>query len=396
MYLKEKNVRLLRIKNIIFTIIGVVSVFMCGFYIVSEFTYYRDNPYLAWHAKSMASSIIWVTIGAILLIEAIISRNLIGKATFYSGYFEGSLDGWVKCSDLSQVVGKKEEKVKRQLSFFRKIYMKKFEMAEKDGETVAELYSKKSLCECRNCGANMEKRIFFTGSCPYCKSSDLFAKVLTDNRFYSISNDIENGVKKPAFYTTAHLNAKKVLFIILSVMGAFIAIIGLMMIFSEIPHYFDKEYQKEILFSPENHLYSYELIKADILDTILFAAMMFLVFMPLVISGIRRIISIVTSDICARFFSKSKKPFIDAKKLPDIGIISDGKMKLKCMRRAIHRGDLVNCTLEVHDGRLMAVLAKKIVKDRCLSCGSPIVGVVDENYVCKSCGRLIMGVVEKG
>ena len=166
MYLKEKNVRLLRVKNIIFTIIGVVSVFMCGFYIVSEFTYYRDNPYLAWHAKSMASSIIWVTIGAILLIEAIISRNLIGKATFYSGYFEGSLDGWVKCSDLAQVVGKKEEKVKRQLSFFRKIYMKKFEMAEKDGETVAELYSKKSLCECRNCGANMEKRIFFTGACP--------------------------------------------------------------------------------------------------------------------------------------------------------------------------------------------------------------------------------------
>ena len=168
------------------------------------------------------------------------------------------------------------------------------------------------------------------------------------------------------------------------------------MVLSEIPHYFDKEYQKEILFSPENHLYSYDLIKADILDTILFAAMVFLVFMPLVISGIRRIISIVTSDICARFFSKSKKPFIDAKKLPDIGIISDGKMKLKCMRRAIHRGDLVNCTLEVHDDRLMAVLAKKIVKDRCQSCGSPIVGAVDENYVCKSCGRLIMGVVEKG
>ena len=93
MYLKEKNVRLLRIKNIIFTFIGVFSVFVCGFYIISEFTYYRDNPYLAWHAKSMASSIAWVIIGAILLIEALISRNLIGKATFYSGYFEGSLDG---------------------------------------------------------------------------------------------------------------------------------------------------------------------------------------------------------------------------------------------------------------------------------------------------------------
>ncbi len=396
MYLKEKNVRLLRIKNIIFTIIGVVSVFVCGFYIISEFTYYRDNPYLAWHAKSMVSSIIWVIIGAILLIEAIISRNLIGKATFYSGYFEGSLDGWVKCSDLAQVVGKKEEKVKRQLSFFRKIYMKKFEMAEKDGETVAELYSKKSLCECRNCGANMEKRIFFTGSCPYCKSSDLFAKVLTDNRFYSISNEIKTGEKKPAFYTGKYRMIKKIVVIVLTAIFAFFAMIGLMMALSEFPHYFDLEYQKEILLSPESHLRSYELIQADILDSVLFATLMFLIFLPLVIGGIGRIISIVTSDICARFFSKSKKPFIDAKKLPDIGIISDGKTKLKCMRRAIHRGDLVNCTLEVHDGRLMAVLAKKIVKDRCQSCGSPIVGAVDENYVCKSCGRLIMGVVEKG
>lgn len=396
MYLKEKNVRLLRIKNIIFTFIGVFSVFVCGFYIISEFTYYRDNPYLAWHAKSMASSIAWVIIGAILLIEALISRNLIGKATFYSGYFEGSLDGWVKCSDLAQVVGKKEEKVKRQLSFFRKIYMKKFEMAEKDGEAVAELYSKKSLCECRNCGANMEKRIFFTGACPYCQSSDLFAKILTDNRFYSISNEIKTGEKKPAFYTGKYQRIKKIVVIVLTAIFAFLAMIGLMMALSEFPHYFDREYQKEILLSPESYLRSYELIQADILDTVLFATLMFLIFMPLVIGGIRRIISIVTSGICAGFFAKCKKPFVDAEKLPDIGIISDSKRKLKCMRNAIHRGDLVNCTLEVHDDRLMAVLAKKIVKDRCQSCGSPIVGAVDENYVCKSCGRLIMGVVEKG
>ena len=168
------------------------------------------------------------------------------------------------------------------------------------------------------------------------------------------------------------------------------------MALSEFPHYFDREYQKEILLSPESYLRSYELIQADILDTVLFATLMFLIFMPLVIGGIRRIISIVTSGICAGFFAKCKKPFVDAEKLPDIGIIFDSKRKLKCMRNAIHRGDLVNCTLEVHDDRLMAVLAKKIVKDRCQSCGSPIVGAVDENYVCKSCGRLIMGVVEKG
>lgn len=49
----------------------------------------------------------------------------------------------------------------------------------------------------------------------------------------------------------------------------------------------------------------------------------------------------------------------------------------------------------MHDGRMVAALAKKIVKDQCPSCGAPIVGAVDENYVCQYCCRVIMGVIEK-
>ena len=65
------------------------------------------------------------------------------------------------------------------------------------------------------------------------------------------------------------------------------------------------------------------------------------------------------------------------------------------MRRAIRNRYLRNCTLEVHDGELMVALAKKTVKDRCLSCGAPLTGVTDENSRCSYCGNLIMGVLEK-
>lgn len=395
MYLKEKIIRLLRIKNIVFTIIGVFGGCVFGSYIVSEFTYYRDDLYTAWHAKSMTTSIVWVIICAILLTEMAISRNMIGRATFYSSYFEGDLDGYVKCSDLAQVIGKSAKKVTRQLHFLRKLYMKKFELKEKDGMKVVELYSKKCLCECRNCGANIEKRIYFTGVCSYCGSSDLFAKVLTDDRFYSISNNLKSGVKKPTFYRAKHLTVKKVLFAILFALSAVIAVIALMMTLSEIPHYFDREYQSKILLSPENHLSSYELIKADILDSIIYGTTLFVVFTPLAFGEFKQTFSATAAGIYAEFFSKSKKTFIDAKNLPDISIISDDKRKLKGARNAIRRNYLVNCTLEMHDGKLMAVLAKKIVKDQCPSCGAPIVGAVDENYVCQYCGRLIMEVIEK-
>ena len=201
MYLNEKKIKMLQIKNILFICFGVFEAFFSGSYIVSEFVMYRDNLYTAWHAKSMASSILFFTVGSILLVHALISRHRIGQATFFSSYF--------------------------------------------------------------------------TGTCPYCKSSDLFAKILTDQRFYSISSDVEKGNQDASFYLS-------------------------------------------------------------------------------------------------------------------------GGRKIKKVRKAIHKGDLINCTLEVHQKELVVALAKKIVKDKCPSCSGPIVGAVDENYVCNYCGKQIMGVVEKG
>jgi DNA-directed RNA polymerase subunit RPC12/RpoP len=43
----------------------------------------------------------------------------------------------------------------------------------------------------------------------------------------------------------------------------------------------------------------------------------------------------------------------------------------------------------------MVALAKQIVKDRCINCGAPIVGAVDEHYKCNYCRNMIMGVIKK-
>ncbi len=395
MYLKEKTVKLLGIKNIILTIFGVLCILLDGSYIVSEFVYYRNDPDTALHAVSMATSIRGTVMGVILLIATAISRRWIGSATFYSSYFEGDLSGYITYRDLAEVTGKKVKKIRRQLRLFRRLYMKNYEQKGEGGKELVELYSKTSLCECKNCGAHIEKRVFFTGICPYCGSTDLFAKVLTEERFYSISNEFEAGIKKPDYYKARRLKTKKTLFGILLALGAFVAIIMLMLTLSDLSHYFDQEYQKKILLSPENHLYSYDLIKADILDSAIYSGVVFLILAPLALLRARKMVNACAADTCAEFFAKCQIPFVKAEKLPAIGRTSDKKRKLRLVRGAIRRGYLIHCTLEAHDGELMAALAKRIVKDQCPSCGASIVGAVDENYVCSYCGNMIMGVIEK-
>ena len=395
MYLREKTIRKLRIKNVILAIFGVFNIFSCGYYILGEFIYYRNDPGTAWNAVSMKSSIFWLIVAILLLVHVAISRKRIGNANFYSGYFEGDLDGYITYEDLAGVTGESSEKIRKQLHRFLKYYMRNFELKEKDGEEMVELYSKKILCECKNCGANMEKRIFFTGTCPYCGSSDLFAKVLTNERFYSISNDVQSGIKKPSYYAAKNLTAKKVWFGVLLGIGFFFILLFFMMTCSEISNYFDQEYQKEILLDPDSHLRSYDLIKAEILDSIIANVILICVLVPLAVLRAKKILGIRIAVLCAGFFATCEKPYIKAEKLPGLGIKPKEEKKLNGVRKAIHYGYLKHCTLEMHENQLMAGLAKKIVKDQCPSCSAPIVGAVDEDYVCKYCGNRIMGVVEK-
>ena len=161
---------------------------------------------------------------------------------------------------------------------------------------------------------------------------------------------------------------------------------------SQISHYFDKDYQRKILLDPSKHLPSYELIKKDIMDMIVFGTAIVAVLTPLVVMRWRKTLALFAAHHWSAYFATVRTPFIPENKLPQI---TAGRSKLSRMRRAIRSRYLKNCTLEVHGGELMVALAKRTVKDQCLSCGAPLTGVADENSRCSYCGNLIMGVLEK-
>lgn len=390
MYLRKTVVTALKIKNWLLGVLSVITVLVCGFYIVSEFVDYRDTPEYAWEAVDMKFSIVMVCVGLAVLLAVIISARCIGNAAFYSSYFEGDLDGEVSFADLAKVVGKSEGTVRRQLSFYSAVYMTGFGFSQ-DGRGV-QLNSKTCLCECRSCGAHIEKKIYFTGECPYCHSSDLHAKVLSGEHFYSISNEAQSGTGNADFYRSGAFNAKSVLIFVLVVLGTLVVSVMAIFTIMQISYYFDEEYQKQILLDPSRHLSSYELIKKEILDLIVFALTILVVLTPVVVIRWRKLLALFSARYWSIYFATVNTPFICEDQLPQYTV---GRSGLARMRRAIRCGYLKNCTLEVHDGVLMVALAKKTVKDRCLSCGAPLVGVADENSRCSYCGNLIMGVLEK-
>ena len=137
MYLLEKRIKKLRIKNIIFILMAAANILVSGSYIISEFVYYRDDLETAMNAVSMKSAIRGVIFAIIVLIIAIISRKWIGNARIYSSYFENDLDGYVTYYDLAGVTGYSPAKVRSQLKLYRKLYMKNFELKVINGQTRA-------------------------------------------------------------------------------------------------------------------------------------------------------------------------------------------------------------------------------------------------------------------
>lgn len=100
---------------------------------------------------------------------------------------------------------------------------------------------------------------------------------------------------------------------------------------------------------------------------------------------------------------KRETPFIDINDLPILNydgfnMLIKPKYKLnrlKAMKMGLKKGYLVNCTIEIHNGKPKIVLAKKVVKDMCPHCGAPIVGAINDSYVCEYCGENINSVIEK-
>ena len=298
------------------------------------------------------------TIGSILLWVAYKLKGLVEDANFFTSYFEGDLDGYVTYKDLADVTGRRESQIKKQLHTLQKTCMKNYELKPISGVEQVVLNSKKYMCECKNCGAHIEKRAYFTGACSYCGSSDLFAKVMTNNRFYCIDNHVSKGIQKPSYYTAHNLQTKKILFTVLLFLGISVMAIMAMMGMDNIAKYNDQEYLRKVLLSGESYS-SYDLIKKEIMDMILWSIVFVLALIPVVMNRGKRIFYINVADTYSKVFAKCKTPFLKA----EFG----GNHKIKAIRGALKRRYLRNCTLEKHGDVLVVALAKQIVKDQCTS-----------------------------
>lgn len=394
MYLKNKLVRFLKIKNIIFLIVGLFWVAASIADLLSLIVYYFGDWETVWTARSTPEAIVMLIIGAVLLIASAISRSLLNDAGFYSNYFEGDLDGFVTFEELSDVMGKSVFRIKTRLRLIRPLYMKQFWFKTVDNRQVIELYSKVALCECRNCGAPIEKRVYFTGVCPYCQGSNLFAKVISGDQFYSISNSAGEGVSQPAFYRGRGLTAKKLGYVLWLCFTLFIVIILGLFIIDTIGKYNSQDYLTEELLSGRSYS-SFDLIKAGLLNSIVWSAIFFAAFAPLVPALIIRVRTIALAQTCANLFSRYPDPFVPAENLRVLGQGQNPRRLLAGVRRAVRARYLVNATLEKHGGVLRIALAKRVTRDLCPYCAGPIIGAANESYQCQYCRRYIMGVVQK-
>lgn len=390
MYIRERRVLALKIKNVLFIIFGIFFVASSVAVMISLISYYSDQLETVLHAKATPECIVNIIIGCILLLIACVSRKQIGDSNFYSSYFEGDLSGYIKYADLADVTGRSEQVIRKQMQFYRSMYMKGYELQVVDGEEQIALDSKTCLCECKNCGAEIEKRIYFTGKCSYCGSSDLSAKVVTDHRFYHISNHVSEGVAKPQFYTKKNLMGTKTLSLCWLCLGISVVCIAAIACLDNLANYSNEEYLTKVLLSGKSYS-SFELIKADIMDTIIWCLVLMIALLPVVFSRGKKLTYINTADCCSKFFAKCTTPFVHTSNLPAFR----AKNRMCAVRGALRKRYLLNCTLEKHDGALQVVLAKRIVKDKCPYCSAPITGAVDEKYQCGYCGNTIMGVIRK-
>lgn len=380
----NKSVRFIRIKNILLYIIGIFLLAADVYILTSLFSTYYDDMYTFWNAKATPGCIRGMIGGVVCVIIAYFSERNIGDAQFYSNYFELDLNGIIGIHDLSGSCGRNEKRVAGQLTFFRRLYMKNFTV--KDNTII--LDSKTCECECLNCGAPIDKKIYFAGKCSYCGSSDVFAKVLIGNRIYSISTEQVKNTGNPAYYLKKNLETKRVFSVIGAGIASIFAIIAFCMVMDQLLHINDEEYLREILLSGRGAS-SFDLIRHDMVDLILWGGVLILTMLFVICRFSIRIFLISITQRFSLVFAKAKKSYVLKSELPKI------RNLIRKVCRTIKKGYAKNCSIECVDGIFRISLAKKIQKDKCPYCGAPVVDVKNEQYKCPYCQRTVIGIVEK-
>ena len=397
MYLRNKLIRLLNAKNNILLIAGIFCVVFGAVDIISLFVHYYDDIETILRAKSTPQSLCMIATGLIVIVVIMYLKRKISNARFYSGYFEGDLDGVVYFEDLSAVTGKNTFLMEIEFAVFMSVYMKRYSIISENGKKYIKLYSKIYKCSCKHCGAEIEKAEYFTGKCPYCGGSDLFANVITDKQYYSISSEGGEKKNKPEYYQNGNAARKRIVGLILA--GAAAVFICIFIMYSicrlaDAVNYdeFIGAYYHGVIFEGKEMKNQNQIAQASLISDAVFGLGAIIVFFfPAWIGAFMS----RNSYLCmkaSKAFAEQKSPFITAEKLKKKLRM---KKPFKCIEKLIREGYIKNCTFEKHENEVKLALSKRIQKDICPNCGAPITEAVDENYKCRYCNSLIMQVVVK-
>lgn len=397
MYIRKRRLTLLTIKNMVFFLLGMILAILGIVNLLSLFIYYHGDMEVLRYAASTPSSIRDFIVGMLLVVIAYVSQNLISDARFYFGFLECDLDGIVRYEDFSAVTGRKPELIEKEFRFLMPFYMRGFVFAEEEKQLVIKANDRKILCNCNNCGAQIERSMYYIGQCAYCGGSSLSARVLTEKRFYSIQS--ENAVigHEAGYYRKENLNRKRILTLIIGTVMASIVLIMICYSISQINDYlhydaFISDYYHGVLFEGKPEQLYRDIKPEGVLDGAVWGIGFALCFGVIAAVALRIFYLSDVACRCADFLSRRKKqtPFITAGEInKKLGM----KKAFPKLDRAIRRGYLKNCTFEKTNKSVKFAVAKTVQKDKCPFCAGAIVGAVDESYQCRYCGRKIMDVV---
>lgn len=391
MYIKEKFLKGLKISIAVVSAITVFWFAASIMYIGSMMAFYTGDMETVKRSVSYESSKKFIVVLPFVILLLNLIRKCIEEAFFYNSYFEGDLNGLVSYKDLSGITGDSEKVISNKIKIYRAIFMKNFSVDSDADENQIKLNSKMISCQCRNCGAEIEKSKIFVGKCAYCDSSDLTAKVITSERFYNI--DYENKKdKNNSDYLCKHFKGKVFTQSTIIVLMVLISFILVAMSIDYAANYNNEEYVRELM---RNDGYStLDLEQGHMRSQIVFNLVFAAAAVSALVIAIKKLTYLLISRECSFFFAKAEKPFNTI-----ITLFKSNKEKAvrqtKLVKKSICKDYLKNCSFEKHKGHLYVTIGRKVTKDKCPNCNGAITDPVHENYVCKYCGTKIMGVVEK-
>ena len=177
MYINVTKIRIKKITNGIRLFLGIFGLILFGataIFVTLEGDSRKDVEIFFYIAT---------LISILLIVKSIMIRKLIGSIFFYSRYFEGDLDGKIKVAEMVEVIGKSKKKIYSELKKLkRRKYMTNFKINKNENICEIELESIVTKCECKNCGALIDKKVYFAGLCPYCGGLDIYAKQILQNQ----------------------------------------------------------------------------------------------------------------------------------------------------------------------------------------------------------------------